>query len=75
MQCNIDARGKRSRLISGVACTSAGALLLMLAFMLDRAFWPMFLAGVALLAAGLFQVFEARKGWCALRALGIKTPV
>ena len=75
MQCNIDARGKRLRLISGFVCTAAGAVLVMLAFLLDRAFWPLLLAGVALLAAGLFQVFEARKGWCAMRALGFKTPV
>lgn len=30
---------------------------------------------IGLLAAGAFGVFEARKGWCAVRALGFKTPV
>jgi uncharacterized membrane protein HdeD (DUF308 family) len=75
MQCNIDARGKRLRLISGFVCATGGAVLVVLAFLLDRPFWPMLLAGVALLAVGLFQLFEARKGWCAVRALGFKTPI
>ena len=29
--------------------------------------------GGALLAAGLFVAFEALRGWCALRACGIRT--
>jgi len=29
--------------------------------------------GFALLASGLFVLFEALRGWCALRACGIKT--
>jgi hypothetical protein len=29
--------------------------------------------GVALLASGLFVGFEALRGWCVLRACGIKT--
>ncbi|HET9929795.1 MAG TPA: hypothetical protein VFQ35_03875 [Polyangiaceae bacterium] len=32
-------------------------------------------ATLGLLASGAFAIFEARKGWCAVRALGIKTPV
>ena len=29
--------------------------------------------GVVLLASGLFVLFESLRGWCALRACGIKT--
>jgi len=29
--------------------------------------------GVVLLASGVFVAFEALRGWCALRACGIKT--
>jgi hypothetical protein len=31
--------------------------------------------GGLLVAGGLFAWFEARRGWCAVRALGFKTPV
>lgn len=30
--------------------------------------------GIAMLASGGFVAFEALRGWCALRACGIKTP-
>jgi hypothetical protein len=33
-----------------------------------------FAAGAAMLG-GAFAIFEARAGWCALRAMGIKTPL
>jgi hypothetical protein len=75
MQCNIDARGKRYRLISGITCAAIAAALSILAFVLRAAFWPLLLAGIALLVMGLFQLFEARKGWCVMRAMGFKTPL
>jgi len=75
MECNIDARGKRFRLISGILCSVAGGVLGVLAFLSSEGFWYMLFGGVALLAAGLFQIYEARKGWCAIRAMGFKTPV
>jgi hypothetical protein len=59
MKCNLEARGRRLRLITGIACGLAGVVFGLL----------------ALLAAGVFQVFEARKGWCIVRAMGIKTPL
>jgi hypothetical protein len=36
--------------------------------------WSMWL-GAILLAAGVFVLFEALRGWCALRACGIKTKI
>jgi len=36
-------------------------------------FMTSILLGVALLASGIFVAFEALRGWCFLRACGIKT--
>lgn len=74
LQCNIDSRGKRARLISGIILV---ALALIAAVFWA---WPARSAvgwaiALLLLIAGLFSIFEARAGWCALRAMGIKTRV
>ncbi len=75
MQCNIDARGKAVRLRIGLlnlaAATTLGALCLIGIF--QSAWWWLLVAGTA--AGGAFAVFEARAGWCAVRALGLKTPL
>jgi len=74
MTCNIDARGKRARFISGIAQ-------LMAAFAIAALWaWPggkWYAWGLVslLTAGGAFTVFEARAGWCALRAMGIKTRI
>ena len=74
LQCNIDAKGKRVRLINGI-------ILLVLALAVAGFWaWPsklFFAWGLAafLFLAGSFVVFEARAGWCALRAMGIRTKV
>ena len=36
---------------------------------------PSLAIGGFLAVAGLFQLFESRKGWCVARAMGFKTPV
>jgi hypothetical protein len=33
------------------------------------------IAGAIASAAGLFMILEGFKGWCVLRALGVKTPL
>jgi hypothetical protein len=73
MQCNIDAVGKRLRLISGLIVLAAAVVLATVAAAFGGWWW--WALTCAALACGAFQVFEARKGWCALRAMGIKTPV
>jgi hypothetical protein len=73
MQCNIDARGKRVRLISGVIVALIGVV--MLAGAAGGALtggWPWGI-GLAALLGGGFQIFEGWAGWCALRAMGFKT--
>ena len=41
--------------------------------------WPaglwLWAGGVTLVLAGGFMLFEASKGWCAVRALGFKKPL
>lgn len=75
MQCNIDAKGKSVRLIGGMISLLIGLILGGLAFahVVDGQWvWPVV---IATLLSGAFQIFEARAGWCVLRAMGFKTPV
>jgi predicted Na+-dependent transporter len=74
LQCNIDSRGKRARLISGV-------VMLIIALIVAGAWaWPArselgWAVAIVLLTVGAFTIFEAWAGWCALRAMGVKTRV
>ena len=62
---NIDRRGRIARLIFGLVLLIA-ALACLLG---HRAWWL-----CALLAAfGIFAVYEAFRGWCLMRACGVKT--
>jgi hypothetical protein len=70
LTCNIDARGKRARLINGIIMIAVGVAIGIWAWIDQPFLWIMAL--VPLLIGG-FCVFEARAGWCALRAMGIKT--
>lgn len=75
MQCNIDAKGKAFRMISGIIVGAIGLVLLLFAvFGVLNERWAWITAG-ALLALGGFQIFEARAGWCIVRAMGIKTRI
>ncbi len=63
MKSNISAQGQRIRGVAAVVA-AAGAVLL----------WPTSrISAVCLAAAAAFMGFEAAKGWCALRACGVKT--
>ena len=73
LTCNIDARGKAVRLKFGLGSTIVGAVAVA-AWSVGASSW-MGAVGLALALTGAFAVFEARAGWCAARALGIKTPL
>ncbi len=74
MRCNIDARGRAFRWYSGILCGVSGGAIA--AYALRGASSPYIVSlGIALILAGLFQLFESRKGWCAIRAMGLKTPI
>ncbi len=58
--------GNKGRLVRGLG---ALALLVGAAFGFTISAW----LGAGLLASGAFVLFESLRGWCALRACGIKT--
>ncbi|GMU24075.1 MAG: hypothetical protein AMXMBFR13_41520 [Phycisphaerae bacterium] len=72
LTCNIGRRGRRIRAINGLILLTAGILLLI--FLWPPAWWVWLLAA-GLVLGGLFSLFEARVGWCAIRAMGLRTPI
>jgi len=74
LACNIDAKGKAVRLRMGILFTLVGSVVA-LVWAVPGGGPVAWLVSGGLLASGAFAVFEARAGWCALRALGFKTPV
>jgi len=74
MQCNIDARGKAYRLKMGIASLLLAAVIGILIFfnILESTTWWYILSAVTF--GGAFTIFEARAGWCIIRASGFKTP-
>jgi hypothetical protein len=81
MKCNIDEKGRRIRRAGGIVCCVVGAVLLIVflaahyGYLTAHYGYPVLVVGLGLLAGGVFQLYEARKSWCALRAMGIKTRV
>jgi hypothetical protein len=75
LTCNISRAGRRLRLWSGVAL-----ILVSVGFAgwtaVNRPgeLWP-WVAVIAALAMGAFQVFEGVCGWCVVRAMGFRTPI
>jgi hypothetical protein len=70
--CNINRRGRIIRLVSGIVLTAA-------AVGMAAAGWPPWpvwgrVVQAAVLVSGLFGFFEAARGWCLLRGLGIRVP-
>ena len=73
MQCNIDTRGRTVRRNGGILCLILGAIALGAGFSFKSL--ELDVVGGCLVVAGLFQLFESRKGWCVIRAMGFKTPI
>jgi len=74
MQCNIDAKGKAVRLIWGlVMLAAAGGLAGLILLEVVPGGW-VWLGVAGLVLMGGFGIYEARAGWCAVRAMGFKTP-
>jgi hypothetical protein len=74
LQCNIDSRGKAARLIYGLVLLAAGVAMLVWWALPGGGVVAWVLTAVAILG-GAFAVFEARAGWCVVRAMGFKTPL
>ena len=74
LTCNIGAAGKAARLRIGIIGVAAGlvlALLVGIGLLPSISWW----AVTAIVAGGSFAIWEARAGWCIVRAMGFKTPV
>ena len=73
LPCNIDSRGKRFRLIIGCITLAIAALVMIIAWMIGSMIaWAI---SIVLILSGVFTIFEARAGWCAVRAMGFKTRI
>jgi len=75
LECNLDARGKAARFVGGLAGV-AFSLLLAVLLMTDLVAHDLgWFAVAGAFFGGAFAIFEARAGWCVIRAMGIKTPL
>ena len=74
LQCNIDSRGRAARLVYGVVLVVAGLAAALLWALPGGSTWA-WLLSAALVAGGAFAIFEARAGWCVVRAMGFRTPL
>ena len=72
-ECNIDARGKAARLRMGMLGVAGGILLGLttLTGILPSTIGYVMAAGS--IGGGAFAMWEARMGWCVVRAMGFKT--
>ena len=74
LTCNIDARGKVARLVWGILLL-VGAAVLAAVWATGSGSWVAWAVVAGVAALGAFAVFEARAGWCVVRAMGIRTPM
>jgi hypothetical protein len=62
---NLDRHGRLARGVIGTLCLVAGIVVAG-----DYTLW-----GLIFVGAGLFAIFESLRGWCLVRACGLKTRV
>jgi hypothetical protein len=74
LQCNIDSKGRAARLVYGVVVLLGGIAAAVFWARTAGSVWAWVVAA-SLVAAGAFAIFEARAGWCVVRAMGFKTPI
>ena len=75
LECNIDSKGRAMRLVAGILAILGGAAAYFI-LMLDIIPVPESIGTLGVLAmvcGGAFAIFEAKAGWCVVRALGFKT--
>lgn len=73
--CNIDNRGKMVRLILGLLGVLTGVALGLLIVNNMITGWAWWVAAGFFGTIGLIGIYEGLRGWCLLRAMGIKTPL
>lgn len=74
LTCNINSRGRLARLIYGIGLIALGIVLAAVWAWPQGQVW-MWAVSIGCVLGGAFAVFEARAGWCVIRAMGIKTPM
>lgn len=75
-ECNIDARGKAYRLKLGIMGVTVGFVLAAAFYLAGIEFQlVLWIIPMAIIGGGAFSIFEAQTGWCAVRALGFRTPL
>ena len=75
MECNIDQKGRLARLYTGIIAIVFGIALALLTYLSVIPATLGWMAVAGSIFGGGFAIFEARKGWCIVRAIGIKTPL
>ena len=74
-ECNIDARGKAVRMKLGVRLVVISLILAALTYF-EIIPTPLgWLATATIFGGGAFIIWESRKGWCIVRAMGFKTKI
>lgn len=75
LTCNIDRLGRTMRILVGGMIEGSGLTLLVLRYTgVLSGDWPWFVGATAMIVGG-FMIVEGAIGWCAIRAMGIKTPI
>lgn len=75
LECNIDARGKVARLRLGIKVLVLGIILGVLTlFGVIPTTLGWVITGCAI-AGAIFVMWEARMGWCVVRAMGFRTKI
>ena len=75
MQCNIDRRGRALRIgLGAIALVGAAACAILGWTDTWNGVWPWIIA-MGLGGVGAFGVFEGIRGWCAVRAMGVRTRI
>jgi len=73
-KCNIDAKGKLFRLTIGIFSVFSGIVIISLFNLNIFISEEILMMGLFSIIGGLFAIWEAREGWCIVRAIGIRTP-
>ena len=73
-ECNIDAKGKLFRLTIGIFSVFSGIVIISLFNLNIFISEEILIMGLFSIIGGLFAIWEAREGWCIVRAIGIRTP-
>ena len=73
MERNIDARGKAARMIGGITGLAFGMVLTSLLVLDVLSGLVASSAAAGAMLGGAFAIFEARAGWCVIRAMGFRT--